>query len=138
MKIKLGTLRRIIRETVEQELSSSALDDSTYALLQNSGFGPTLGRMSGSIRDALIRTRGGAVQVTDLQKQIADFGLTKNDIMNRKPELQEALADITGESVATYLIDKVTKEWLSSPQKTPEVGRHDPKPNLGGGFYSGD
>ena len=140
MKIRLSELRRIIRETVEQEMGSEPITPITaadYELLQQLGFGPTLGRMRGAIEDSVVS--GRSVEMADLQKHIDGFNnLTKPDIMTRRPDVASQVAHITGEQVAAYLIDKETTRYKNATGPSHEIGRHAPKPNLGGGFYSGD
>lgn len=140
MKIRLSELRKIIRETVEQEMGSEPITPITaadYELLQQLGFGPTLGRMRGAIEDRVVS--GRPVTVGDLQTHIDDFELvTKPNVKRRKGELADPVAHIKGNQVAAYLIDKETTRYKNATGPSHEIGRHTPKPLPGGGFYSGD
>ena len=133
MKIRLSELRRIIRETVEQEMGSKLITPITaadYELLQQNGFSPVLGRMRGAIEDRIRKNNFKTVPVDDpeLTHHIADFDdVVKPDIMRRKPNLAEQITNITGERVAAYLINKVQTDYNTAPGKpVSPFGPQDP------------
>lgn len=129
MKIRLSELRRIIRETVEQEMGSKSITPITaadYELLQKNGFGPVLGRMRGAAEDRVRKaaTTDSPVTLDDL---IPDFNMTMQDFMRRQPDRASQVAHITGKRVAAYLIDIATTTYNNAPGKpVSPFGSDDP------------
>ena len=132
MKIKLGTLRRIIRETVEQEMGSKSITPITaadYELLQKNGFGPVLGRMRGAAEDR-VRNAATTDSPVTLDDLIPDFNMTMQDFMRRQPDRASQVAHITGEQVAAYLIDIATTRYNAAPGKSVSLDDDPNDPNL--------